>query len=88
MSRRISFLGSVSDLMAGLMIVFLFIAISYMLEVRAREGEIQKRAEGLEGALGEAKRRKAEAENAKREADTLNDNLEEQKKVAEDAKRV
>ncbi len=44
MPRPTSFLGSVSDLMAGLMIVFLFIAVSYMVESQSNEKELKTRA--------------------------------------------
>lgn len=64
MQRSNTYLGNVSDLMAGLMIVFLFIAISYMIEVTAREGEVKERA--------------IEAEKAMAETDQLNRTLEEQ----------
>lgn len=50
MARSNSYLGSVADLMAGLMIVFLFIAISYMIEVRSQEVEVRERAEAMEAA--------------------------------------
>ena len=33
---------SISDMMAGLMVIFLFIAISYMLHVRAEKEKIEK----------------------------------------------
>ena len=33
---------SISDMMAGLMVIFLFIAISYMLNVRADKEKIEK----------------------------------------------
>lgn len=86
MRRSNTYLGNVSDLMAGLMIVFLFIAISYMIEVTAREGEVNERAVSLETALTEvtdakteAESAKIEAEKAKEEADQLNKTLEEQR---------
>lgn len=71
MARSNSYLGSVSDLMAGLMIVFMFIAISYMIEVRSKASQEKDRAVKLEGALADAK-------NAQTEADKLNEQLETQ----------
>lgn len=65
MARRTNYLGSVSDLMAGLMIVFLFIAISYMVEVRTSETQVKDRANELEKAV-------TDLESAKKNADTLN----------------
>lgn len=47
---------SISDMMAGLMVIFLFIAISYMLHVRADKERIEKIAvtyEALQGDLRE-----------------------------------
>lgn len=65
MARSNRYLGSVSDLMAGLMIVFLFIAISYMVEVRTSEQQVSERATDLEKAV-------ADLEKAKKNTDSLN----------------
>lgn len=74
--------------MAGLMIVFLFIAISYMIEVTAREGEVKERAVSLEHALTEVTDAKTEAENAKVEAEQAKEEAEKAKEEAEQAKEV
>ena len=79
MRRSNTYLGNVSDLMAGLMIVFLFIAISYMIEVTAREGEVKERAASLKEAFTEVTNAKTEAEKAKEDAEQLNRTLEEQR---------
>ena len=55
--------------MAGLMIVFMFIAISYMIEVRSGAAKEQQRASRLEEAL-------TDAQTAKERADALNKELE------------
>jgi chemotaxis protein MotB len=72
MARSSTYLGSVSDLMAGLMIVFLFIAISYMLEVKSQETLVREKAEGIASALVESKAAESRAED-------LNRQLEEQR---------
>lgn len=86
MRRSNTYLGNVSDLMAGLMIVFLFIAISYMIEVTAREGEVKERAVSLETALSEVTGAKTEAEFAKVEAEQAKEGAEQAKEEAEQAK--
>jgi chemotaxis protein MotB len=70
--RSSSYLGSVSDLMAGLMIVFLFIAISYMIEVKSQEEQLREKADATEKALIESK-------EAQDKTDDLNRQLEEQR---------
>jgi chemotaxis protein MotB len=70
--RSSSYLGSVSDLMAGLMIVFLFIAISYMVAVKSQEEAVREKATETERVLVEYKK-------AKEETDTLNEELEQQR---------
>lgn len=72
MARSSTYLGSVSDLMAGLMIVFLFIAISYMIEVKSQEMLVREKAEGLASALVESRQSESRAED-------LNRQLEEQR---------
>ncbi|MCW1913023.1 OmpA family protein [Luteolibacter sp. GHJ8] len=61
-----------SDLMAGLMIVFLFIAVSYMIEVRSGQAVAEKRADDLQVALTSVSEERQRSED-------LNRQLEEQK---------
>jgi len=75
MARSNSYLGSVSDLMAGLMIVFLFIAVSYMIEVRSQASQEQERAVKLEQALTSAQQAQEEADNLNKELDSQRDEL-------------
>lgn len=78
MAKKSQYLGSVSDLMAGLAIVFLFIAISYMVEVKAKEDQEQTDKEKLleqKESLAKANQFLANANERIREVATTYDML-------------
>ena len=68
MYRPSSYLGNVADLMAGLMIVFMFIAISYMIDIKSKEGDAEIRAEKLKKALYGSQIATQLAEDAEKDA--------------------
>lgn len=81
MSTQYRMLGSVSDLMAGLMMVFLFIAIAYMIEVRSNEEQLKEQNENLEDQVVQQKRATDEAEKQKQEAERQRKRAEDQEKL-------
>lgn len=83
MARPSSYLGNVADLMAGLMIVFMFIAISYMIDVKSKEDDAQIRTKKLEKALDGSQKATQLAEDAEKEAVKLSSTLRAQKKELE-----
>ena len=84
MYRPSSYLGNVADLMAGLMIVFMFIAISYMIDIKSKEGDAEIRAEKLKKALYGSQIATQLAEDAEKDAVKLSSTLKAQKKELED----
>ena len=90
MSTQQRALGSVADLMAGLMMVFLFIAIAYMIEIQSNQkaladgakqaGEARVKAERSEqAALASAK----EALESRRAAEAVSQEADERRKKSE-----
>jgi chemotaxis protein MotB len=81
MSSQYRMLGSVSDLMAGLMMVFLFIAIAYMIEVRSNEELLKEQNDNLEDQVVQQIKATDEAEKQKLEAERQRKRAEEQEKL-------
>lgn len=78
MSSQQRALGSVSDLMAGLMMVFLFIAIAYMIEIKSSQ-------QSLADAVEEARHERDVAEQARQAADAARLSAEEDRLAARQA---
>ncbi len=68
MSTQQRALGSVADLMAGLMMVFLFIAIAYMIQVKSSQVALEEEARNAKVAKEEAEQAKEQAEASERAA--------------------
>lgn len=83
MSSQHRTLGSVSDLMAGLMMVFLFIAIAYMIEVRSSEEQLEEQNQSLESQVEQERKATEEAERQRKEAELQRKEAELQKMEAE-----
>lgn len=79
-------LGSVSDLMSGLMMVFLFIAIAYMVQTEDDKIELIEKTKSAEDQEELALRLKDDAEKQRKEADRLRLEAEKQRKEAEKQK--
>ena len=62
MSTQQRALGSVADLMAGLMMVFLFIAIAYMIQVKSSQIALEEEAKNAKIAKEEAEHAREQAE--------------------------
>ena len=77
-------LGSVSDLMSGLMMVFLFIAIAYMVQTEDSKIELILKSESAEDQEELALSLKDEAEEQRKSANALRVEAEEQRKNADD----
>lgn len=81
MSSQYRMLGSVSSLMAGLMMVFLFIAIAYMIEVRSNEVKLKDQNENLEVQIEQQKQATEETERQRLEAEKQRRRAEEQEEL-------
>jgi chemotaxis protein MotB len=79
MSTQQRTLGSVADLMAGLMMVFLFIAIAYMIEIKSSQSSLADQAR-------EADEARKGAEEAREQAESAREDAEESRKAAEASK--
>ena len=76
-------LGSVSDLMSGLMMVFLFIAIAYMVQTEDDKIELIEKTKSAEDQEKLALKLKDEAEKQRQEAERLKEEAEKQKELVQ-----
>ena len=81
-------LGSVSDLMSGLMMVFLFIAIAYMVQTEDDKIELIEKTKSAEDQEKLALKLKDDAEKQRQEAELLKEEADEQRKEAEKQKEL
>lgn len=87
MSTQQRALGSVADLMAGLMMVFLFIAIAYMIEVKSKQASLAEQARQAVEARDSAEHARKKAEESERHAKASQQAAEQSRKEAEESRR-
>ena len=88
MSTQQRTLGSVADLMAGLMMVFLFIAIAYMIQVKSSQKALEDEARKAIEALESAEKARALANQSKEAAEQSRLQAEEGKRRSDEARAV
>lgn len=83
MSSQQRVLGSVADLMAGLMMVFLFIAIAYMIEVKSKQASLADQAKQAMEARDSSDQARKNAEKSEIQAKASQKAAEASRKEAE-----
>lgn len=87
MSTQHRALSSVADLMGGLMMVFLFIAIAYMIEVKSKQASLAEQARLAVEALDSAEQARKQAEESEKHAKTSQQIAERARKQAEESEK-
>jgi chemotaxis protein MotB len=83
MSSQQRVLGSVADLMAGLMMVFLFIAIAYMIQIQSSQTSLANQAKEAVAARDAAEQARKQAEASEKQAKESQEAAELSRKAAE-----